>query len=347
MLQVPRWLEDEIQHVCVAITLNSTAVITDHECDCGLSAPLAGHMCRYQTAVRDNLRSRYPWVTYVILTELTVKILPSLLLLTLNVLMADRFYRVVERRGVLQARKFHSGESKLVPTGSGVLVGVGREETSLSKSFLIGVNTFSKKDKNILQLLVLLSVVFVLANLPMAVVRIMGAWGHKDNILTCTVNALEVSFAASNFYLYCLCNSRIRQQVGARIAVSMSAPRSCLSCDVGRQEQQKRGQPASLCQLYSQEFSPITNIFHPQIQFLPRDNVGLVEGWCLHHAGPRMPDTARRPIVNGSPGECGSHRLGASPPHCGSCLVLRRSNAMRNAALLLCGRIAMFVGCRW
>ena len=49
------------------------------------------------------------------MTETLIKILPSILLLSLNFLMADRFYRVVEKRKLLQARQGRPAPSNLFP----------------------------------------------------------------------------------------------------------------------------------------------------------------------------------------------------------------------------------------
>lgn len=231
-LQLPRWLEEDIEPSCIAVTLNSTASIDEEdECDCSPSEPLDGLKCKWVEVVRQDVRGRFPWITYVVLTELFVKILPSALLLTLNFLMADRFYRIVLQRRRLQAKNFVTGSGQLLSGGQGFKIaetedkhgkGVARScsLTSLTpapvhhRSFLVGMKTLSDKDKNIITLLFFLSLIFVLTNIPMASARIMEALGHvRPPILICTVNILEVSFAASNFYLYCLCNARIREKV--------------------------------------------------------------------------------------------------------------------------------------
>ena len=231
-LQLPRWLEENIEPSCIAVTLNSTAGIDEEdECDCSPSEPLDGLECKWVEVVRQDVRGRYPWVTYVILTELFVKILPTVLLLALNFLMADRFYRIVEQRRILRARNFVSGSGQLLAGAEGTEGKVGKAQdrkglarnsslTSLNlesthqRSFLVGIKTFSDKDKNIITLLFFLTLIFIVTNIPMAGARIMEAFGHtRAPIFICTVNILEVSFAASNFYLYCLCNARIREKV--------------------------------------------------------------------------------------------------------------------------------------
>ena len=233
-LQLPRWLEEGIEPSCIAVTLNSTASIDeDDECDCSPSEPLDGLKCKWVEVVRPDIRGRYPWVTYVILTELFVKILPAVLLLTLNFLMADRFYRIVEQRRLLRAKNFASGSGQLLPATEGDKGEASKDGKELARncsltnptpgvlhqrSFLVGIKTLCDKDKNIITLLFFLTLIFIVTNMPMAGARIMQAFGHtlagtSASIFSCIVNILEVSFAASNFYLYCLCNARIREKV--------------------------------------------------------------------------------------------------------------------------------------
>ena len=85
----------------------------------------------------------------------------------------------------------------------------------MGRSLKIGMRRFSKKEKNIISLLFLLSLAF-LTNIPMAVVQIMIAFGFTYNLtdfVVAAINILELVFAASNFYLYCFCNSKIRAKV--------------------------------------------------------------------------------------------------------------------------------------
>ena len=82
----------------------------------------------------------------------------------------------------------------------------------------IGMRTFSKKEKNIISLLFLLSLAF-LTNIPMAVVQILRVFGFSFNLtsfVVALINMLELVFAASNFYLYCFCNSKIRAKVTSK-----------------------------------------------------------------------------------------------------------------------------------
>ena len=79
----------------------------------------------------------------------------------------------------------------------------------------IGMRRFSKKEKNIISLLFLLSLAF-LTNIPMAAIQIMRVFGFSLNLtdfFVALINILELVFAASNFYLYCFCNSKIRAKV--------------------------------------------------------------------------------------------------------------------------------------
>ena len=234
LLQIPRFLEEGIEEVCVSINQNSSALLNRSECDCGVIP--VGQICKYQNKETDNLRGQYPWTTYVILTEILIKILPSIVLLVLNVLMADRFYHVVERRGRLQAKRALSLSSELFPPVKKPALkledtrftletsvvdnspGGGRQRRAsrIGHGLLIGIKTFSKRDKNIITLLFLLSLVFAIANIPMAVGRICKAFNVEAPwypTFNCVINVLEVCFASSNFYLYCLCNAAIRRKV--------------------------------------------------------------------------------------------------------------------------------------
>ena len=75
----------------------------------------------------------------------------------------------------------------------------------------------SKKDRSLIRLLFMMSIVFFATNIPMAVARIMQAFGHTDNKVfkdfVVVANVMEILFAASNFYLYCFCNHQFRRNV--------------------------------------------------------------------------------------------------------------------------------------
>ena len=75
----------------------------------------------------------------------------------------------------------------------------------------------SKKDRSLIRLLFMMSIVFFATNIPMAVARIMQAFGHTDNKVfkdfVVVANVMEIFFASSNFYLYCFCNHQFRRNV--------------------------------------------------------------------------------------------------------------------------------------
>ena len=56
---------------------------------------------------------QYPWVVYVILAEIFTRIIPSFLLVILNTKMIKRFHEVIEKRGIMRAKNFMEGASKL------------------------------------------------------------------------------------------------------------------------------------------------------------------------------------------------------------------------------------------
>ena len=89
--------------------------------------------------------------------------------------------------------------------------------SNISKSAELRQKTISKKDQNAMKLLFFLSIEFFFTNIPMAVVKIAMSFGYSDEAIfeefVVLSIVLEVSFAASNFYLYCLCNSQIRRKV--------------------------------------------------------------------------------------------------------------------------------------
>ena len=77
----------------------------------------------------------------------------------------------------------------------------------------------SRKEKSLIKLLFVLSLVFFVANIPMAIARVMVSLGFTNEhhimmkVFFIICNLLEFFFAASNFYLYCLCNAKIRRKV--------------------------------------------------------------------------------------------------------------------------------------
>ena len=76
----------------------------------------------------------------------------------------------------------------------------------------------SKKDRSLIRLLFLMSLVFFICNLPMAIGRIIQSFDFDiENKFfrefTIVANVMEIFFAASNFYLYCVCNYQFRKNV--------------------------------------------------------------------------------------------------------------------------------------
>lgn len=255
LLRVPHMFEKTITYNCVPVrqTGNNQSLASGVVCDCGSAVPV-GWACRYEASTQVQIFGTAPWVTYIFLTELMVKVLPSILLLVLNLLMADRFYKVVQRRRAMRARVFMRGSSRLslhgeeegseAPQVAAVISRrastmeaaasftletefpgkrpesqFAKNQHSIRKSIRIGIQTFSRKEKNIITLLFLLSLAFAITNIPMAVCQMLRAFGHfsptelPNQTIWAVVNNLEVMFIASNFYLYCFCNTKIRNKV--------------------------------------------------------------------------------------------------------------------------------------
>ena len=74
-----------------------------------------GSECREFMSVVDqeDMMGQYPWVVYVILAEMFTRIIPSFLLVILNTKMIKRFHEVIEKRGIMRAKNFMEGTSKL------------------------------------------------------------------------------------------------------------------------------------------------------------------------------------------------------------------------------------------
>ena len=160
-------------------------------CDCGAAFISIGATCRYISETEDDVVGSYPWITYTVLTEMLMKILPCFLLVILNSFIIVKFKN--SRRRVLNS--IVRGNSK-----------------RMKKSGI------SKRDKNLVNLMIALNIIFLMTNLPMAIARIMIGCGidtsnHLFREFEAVSNSLEVFFAASNFYLYCLCNMQIRKKV--------------------------------------------------------------------------------------------------------------------------------------
>ena len=121
-----------------------------------------------------------------------MKIFPSLLLVILNTCIIIRFKRTRER----------------------VVNNIVRRDSKKK----IKYDGISKRDQNLINLMIVLNVVFLVTNLPMAIARILIGFGidttnHLFKEFEAVSNSLEVFFAASNFYLYCFCNMQIRKKV--------------------------------------------------------------------------------------------------------------------------------------
>ena len=122
--------------------------------------------------------STYPWIIYTVLREMLTKILPSILVIILNIQMVKSYNR---------------------------------------KTFQHSKRLLAQKDQNLMRLLFFLGVTFFVCNIPMAVIRILVSIGFTTEPIfkefRIIINTIEVLFAASNFYCYCLCNVQIRQKV--------------------------------------------------------------------------------------------------------------------------------------
>ena len=169
-------------------------------------------------AERENVKKTFPWITYVLLTELFVKIIPALLLVSLNAVMIHGFNKVIQRRSTLciQTPQLKKISRKIKPKLRKHLWKSKYIHHKISKMRMV-----SKKDKNIIKLLFFMSIIFFVTNIPMAIGRILASFGYHDepnykNFVVIS-NVLEVLYAASNFYLYCMCNAQIRRKVTIQI----------------------------------------------------------------------------------------------------------------------------------
>ena len=136
-----------------------------------------------------------------------VKFIPAFTLIALNTIMIKDFQNIIKRRTTLCIQK----PKMSVPPFKG-------EEINLKlKHCKQRLRKFAKKDRNVIKLLLSMSIIFALTNLPMAIARILHAFGYHHymafNNFVILSNTLEVIYAASNFYLYCVCNSQFRNKV--------------------------------------------------------------------------------------------------------------------------------------
>lgn len=151
----------------------------------------SGATCRYISETEDEFVGSYPWIVYTVLTEMIMKILPCFILVILNSSIIIRFRN--SRKRVLNSIVRRNSKRK-------------------------NKDSISKRDRNLINLMIVLNVIFLLTNLPMAIARILIGCGidttkHLFREFEAVSNSLEVFFAASNFYLYCLCNMQIRKKV--------------------------------------------------------------------------------------------------------------------------------------
>ena len=89
ILLIPRFMEEKIVRRCIAVGLNNTHELSPDYCQCDTGGG-SEDICKYETVPTPNLISSYPWVTYVILTELIIKVVPSIFLLVLNIRMINK-----------------------------------------------------------------------------------------------------------------------------------------------------------------------------------------------------------------------------------------------------------------
>ena len=180
-----------VQFLIFQLTPATNGSLHGESCDCGAHFISIGATCRYISETEDDVVGSFPWITYTVLTEILMKILPSFLLVILNSSIIMKFKN--SRKRVLNSI-------------------VRRNSKRMRKSGI------SKRDKNLVNLMIVLNIIFLVTNLPMAIARIMIGCGidttnHMFREFEAVSNSLEVFFASSNFYLYCLCNMQIRKKV--------------------------------------------------------------------------------------------------------------------------------------
>lgn len=73
LMNLPRGLEFTIEEQCVGMMINSSSCICD---SLGL--------CQYNASERNNVIRSFPWITYILSSEIGLKLLPSAVLATLN-----------------------------------------------------------------------------------------------------------------------------------------------------------------------------------------------------------------------------------------------------------------------
>ena len=164
--------------------------------------------CRYESELKEETVGSYPWIVYTVLSELIMKIIPALLLVVLNTMIIIKFKKT--RISVAKNNQGIERQRGALTKRNSIYAGVQqRNSYSLAKR---------RRDQNLINLLFVLYFIFLLTNMPMAVGRIMIGCGIDTKVppfreFEVVSNTLEVVFAASNFYLYCLCNTQIRTKV--------------------------------------------------------------------------------------------------------------------------------------
>ena len=73
LMNLPRGLEFTIEEQCVGMMINTSTCICD---SLGL--------CQYNATERNNVVRSFPWVAYILSSEIGLKLLPSVVLATLN-----------------------------------------------------------------------------------------------------------------------------------------------------------------------------------------------------------------------------------------------------------------------
>ena len=164
----------------------------------------SGVQCRFESKVEEDVVGNYPWIVYTVLSELIMKIIPATLLVYLNTMIIRKVKRtrmaIAKNSMLIEVKDRNKSEKRL------------RFRSGKKQQFI------SKRDKNLINLFFVLYFLFLLCNIPMAIVRILIGAGIDTDTPTfrefrVLSNTLEVFFAASNFYLYCLCNMQIRRKV--------------------------------------------------------------------------------------------------------------------------------------
>ena len=209
VIQLPQFLEEKIVYDCYRATLNMES------CGCS-SNNSSSNPCGFISTVRENLLSTYPWITYTVLAEMIAKIIPAILLVILNILMIRGYTAALHRR----YRMSHHTKVEDLPEGNKKAEKrkiVSWENIEDNDTKRRKYKRFNRKEKNLINLLLLLGCVFLVTNIPIAIAKILLACGYKEEQyfeqFVVLSNVLEVFFASSNFYLYCLFHGQVRQKV--------------------------------------------------------------------------------------------------------------------------------------